>query len=192
MRALAAAAGALALVGCGDSGSFERGAEAYQRGDHETAIRIWTPLAEKGNVQAQINLGLMHANGEGVPQDDVETVKWFRLAADQGDANAQYNLAGMFASGRGTQLDAKKAIKWLRRAAEQGLAAAQFNLGAMYHNGENVERDPVQALFWFLLAAEQGNKEAAEGVVAAASAMSDKRFAEATRLAREWQPKPER
>ena len=28
----------------------------------------------------------------GVPQDDAEAVRWYRLAADQGQALAQYNL----------------------------------------------------------------------------------------------------
>jgi TPR repeat protein len=34
----------------------------------------------------------MYDNGEGVLQDYVEAVKWYRLTADQGDANAQANL----------------------------------------------------------------------------------------------------
>ena len=35
---------------------------------------------------------VMYDNGEGVPQDYAEAVKWYRLAAEQGDARAQYNL----------------------------------------------------------------------------------------------------
>jgi TPR repeat protein len=34
----------------------------------------------------------MFAAGKGVPQDDKQAVKWYRLAAEQGHANAQYNL----------------------------------------------------------------------------------------------------
>ena len=45
--------------------------------------------AEQGNANAQFNLGLMYANGEGVPEDDAEAVRWYRLAAEQGNANAQ-------------------------------------------------------------------------------------------------------
>ena len=33
--------------------------------------------AEQGDAEAQYNLGLMSANGGGVPQDDVEAVRWF-------------------------------------------------------------------------------------------------------------------
>ena len=37
--------------------------------------------AEKGNVVAQNNLGVMYEKGQGVEQDDKEAVKWYRKAA---------------------------------------------------------------------------------------------------------------
>ena len=39
--------------------------------------------AEAGDANAQYNLSLMYANGTGVPQDDVEALKWLRKADDQ-------------------------------------------------------------------------------------------------------------
>ena len=33
----------------------------------------------------------MYANGEGLPQDDVEAYKWWNLAAAQGEAFAKSN-----------------------------------------------------------------------------------------------------
>ena len=45
--------------------------------------------ADQGHAIAQYNLGWMYANGEGVPEDDAEAVRWYRLAADQGHADAQ-------------------------------------------------------------------------------------------------------
>jgi len=41
----------------------------------------------------------MYADGEGVPENDAEAVKGYRLAAEQGDASAQSNLRGMSAYG---------------------------------------------------------------------------------------------
>ena len=43
----------------------------------------------------------MCANGIGVPKNDAEAVKWFRLAAEQGLARAQHNLGLMYANGTG-------------------------------------------------------------------------------------------
>ena len=68
--------------------------------------------AQKGNAQAQFKLGLMYVLGQGVPQDDVEAVKWFRLAADQGDAYAQYSLGEMYTNGQGVPQDDVQAVKW--------------------------------------------------------------------------------
>ena len=43
-------------------------------------IDAWRVRAEQGDAEAQYNRGLIYAIGEGVPQDDAETVHWYRLA----------------------------------------------------------------------------------------------------------------
>ncbi len=118
---------------------FDEGVAAYKRGDYATALREWLPLAEQGVAYAQFNLGVMYRNGQGVPQDDAETVKWYRKAAEQGVAGAQYNLGHMYDEGLGVRQDDARAVKWYRKAAEQGVAYAQFNLGVMYRNGQGVQ-----------------------------------------------------
>ena len=45
-------------------------------------------LAEQGDAGAQVLLGMMYDTGAGVPEDDTEAVRWYRLAADQGHASA--------------------------------------------------------------------------------------------------------
>jgi len=35
---------------------------------------------------AQYNLGVMYAKGQGVTQDNVQAVAWYRKAAEQGEA----------------------------------------------------------------------------------------------------------
>ena len=45
------------------------------------ALRV---RAEEGVASAQNDLGVRYANGDGVPQDDAEAVRWYRLAADRG------------------------------------------------------------------------------------------------------------
>ena len=74
----------------------------------------------------------MYDNGQGVPQNYAEALKWYRLAADQGDASAQNNLGVMYAKGQGVPQNYAEALKWYRLAADQGNASAQSNLGFMY------------------------------------------------------------
>ena len=61
--------------------------------------------AQKGDAVAQFLLGGMYYNGEGVPKDDIQAAKWYRLAADQGLAEAQLNLGSMYFFGRGVPQD---------------------------------------------------------------------------------------
>ncbi len=47
-----------------------------------------TMAAEQGHADAQFNLGLMYARGEGVLLDYVLAYMWFNLAAAQGNEEA--------------------------------------------------------------------------------------------------------
>ena len=49
--------------------------------DDREAVRWYRLAAEQGDADAQLNLGIMYFNGEGVPQDYVQAHKWFNLAA---------------------------------------------------------------------------------------------------------------
>jgi TPR repeat protein len=69
----------------------------------------------------------MYANGEGVPQDNTEAVRWFRLAAEQGMAEAQTSLGVRYALGEGVPEDDVLAYMWWNLAAAQGYETAQDN-----------------------------------------------------------------
>ena len=104
--------------------TFDAAVEAYKRGDYATALAGLQNYAEQGNAAAQFNLGLMYASGEGVPKDDAEAVRWYRLAAEQGTAAAQRNLGLMYANGEGVPEDDVTAYAWLNIAAAQGQSSA--------------------------------------------------------------------
>ena len=82
----------LGSAGEGWSANYQKGQEAFLKKDFATTLREWTPLAERGNTDAQFNLGQMYYYGRGVPRDYKTAVKWYRLAAKQGYAKAQKNL----------------------------------------------------------------------------------------------------
>ena len=146
---------------------FQDGEDAYYRGDYTAALKKSQPLAEQGHARAQYRLGVMYADGQGVPQDDIEAVKWFRkalkklrLLAEQGDAGAQFSLGGMYYNGWGVQKDEAEAVKWFRKTAERGHDSVQFLLGLIYATGEGVQKDDVEAVKWYRKAAVQGQASA--------------------------------
>ena len=87
---------------------------------HTEAMKWYLLGAEQGQAGAQYNLGLIYANGKGVPQDYAEAIKWYRLAAEQGHVEAQYDLGRIYAEGEGTTRDLVQAYLWLDLAARQG------------------------------------------------------------------------
>ena len=58
--------------------------------------------------------------GQGVPQDDAEAFKWYKLAAEQGRADAQMTLGLMYATGKGVPEDFVYAYVWMNLAASNG------------------------------------------------------------------------
>ncbi len=117
-------------------------------------------LAERGNADAQAELGVRYEVGLGVDRDYGEAVTWYRRAAEQGHAHGQSGLGAMYGSGRGVSRDDAEAVRWYRLAAEGGHVVAQFRLGAHYAGGRGVSRSDAEAVLWYRLAADQGNLEA--------------------------------
>ena len=70
--------------------------------------------AEAGDVDTQLSLGLIYQWGRGVPKDDAEAVRWYRLAAEQGHAEAQAMLGYAYANGMGVLEDLAEAASWYR------------------------------------------------------------------------------
>jgi TPR repeat protein len=191
-RTLLALAVSVVMTGGALAGPLEDGQAAYLRGDYATALRVWLPLAQRGNVVAQVNVGSIYdTGGRGVPSDLVEAVRWYHRAAEGGSATAQNNLGTMYFAGRGTLQDDAEAVRWWRNAAEQGLAAAQFNLGRSLANGRGVPQNFVEAYMWLSLAAARlppgrVSELAVSGRDAVRASMTPRQIAEAQRLAREW------
>lgn len=167
---------------------FKAGEKAYDRGDYATALREWQPLAKQGQAVAQYHLGLLYANGQGLPKDDAQARQWYEKAAAQGHANAQANLGSLYDYGRGGPQDFKMAARWYLRSANQGNDFAQRKLGLLYERGDGVPKDYVQAYMWYKLGAANGGKIGALQRDELAIRMTSDQLAEAKKLAREWKP----
>lgn len=68
---------------------FQLGLEAYEKGDYKTALKMFKPLAEQGDGDAQFCLGVMYANGFGVPKDYIQAHLWLNLAGVNGDKKTE-------------------------------------------------------------------------------------------------------
>ncbi|MEW6590355.1 MAG: tetratricopeptide repeat protein [Pseudomonadota bacterium] len=118
--------------------------------------------AEAGDAEAQLQLGMRYAAGDGVVQNDKEAAKWLERAARQGLADAQYEYGLMLLQGRGVVQDYRAAFEWIEKPARRGHAKAQYSLGELYRYGTGTAIDKARAYLWFNLAAAQGVEAAAK------------------------------
>ena len=86
--------------------------------DFKRTAEILAPLAEAGNVEAQVTLAGLYRAGRGVEKNHERAVHWLITAARAGDADAQYQLAVMHENGWGTAKDPGEAEKWFTAAAD--------------------------------------------------------------------------
>lgn len=138
----------------GEDYYYGRNGKIQSYTDAEKFYRI---AAEQGHEDAQNNLGMLYANGEGVQVNYTEAAKWFRKAAEQGSAESQFALGWCYENGRGVTLDYYEAAKWTRKAAEQGHTRSQYALGRYLSTGYGVQQNHTEAAKWFRKAAEQGH-----------------------------------
>jgi len=138
--------------------SVKSGIEAWQRSDYSGAVAIWRPLAEKGDADAQFNLGQAYRLGRGVPINLAAAKTWFERAAGQGHVDAETTL-GLLLFQNGDQ---PEALKWLKKAADQGEPRALLVYGTALVNGDSVTQDPILGYAYVSRAAAQGLEPAEE------------------------------
>lgn len=149
---LLVAAAAAALLTSAASADIKAGIDAWAGGRYDAAVKEWRPLAEKGDADAQYNMGQAYKLGRGVPSDLKLAQTWYEKAAQQGHQPAQANL-GLILFQNGERA---AAMPWIKKAAEYGDARAQYVLGTTLFNGDLVGKDWPRAYALMLRASAQG------------------------------------
>lgn len=174
------------------------GLAAYARGDYVGALAAWLPLAEQGDADAQLRVGQMLRDRQGLRWRDFErAAAWFRRAASQGRAEAQYALGRLHYEGFLVPRDAAEMRLMLEAAARQGHAGAQLTLGVIHEYGfDHIDADLTEALKWYELAARQGVADV-DGKLRrlrprVRAKMTDAQIAAALELAAAWSPAAQR
>ena len=166
IRAIVASCSILAIIAVVglvrplSAAEFKDAVSAYNSGDYATALQILKPLADGGDVQAQIAIGGLYADGRGVDQNYTDAKAWFQRAADQGSSRAQFNIGSLHYHGQGVVRDYAEAVVWFERAASQGYPDAQFMLATMLAEGKGTAKGDAAAVRWYQMAAGNGHSGA--------------------------------
>ena len=157
---VAAAAVLLAGAAVPALADVKSGIDAWQSGKFDVAVGEWRPLADKGDADAQFNMGQAYKLGRGVPTDLKLAQTWYEKAAQQGHEQAQGNLGLiLYQNGQRTA-----ALPWIKKAADRGDPRAQYVMGAALFNGENISKDWPLAYALMQRAAAQGLPQAATSI----------------------------
>jgi tetratricopeptide (TPR) repeat protein len=161
-RSLFLASAAALLLAAPASADVKSGVDRWMRGDYAGAVAEWRPLADRGNADAQFNLGQAYKLGRGVTANAGVAQGWYEKAARQGHEQAQVNVGLLlYNSGR-----RQEALPWIRKAADLGDARAQYILGTELFNGDIVAKDWPRAYALMLKAADGGVPPAADNLKA--------------------------
>ena len=67
--------------------------------NYATSLKVWQPLADAGDQQAQFYVGRIYDNGLGRTPDPALAAVWYKKSADKGNTAALTALAGLYERG---------------------------------------------------------------------------------------------
>ncbi|HEY2070615.1 MAG TPA: tetratricopeptide repeat protein [Rhizomicrobium sp.] len=129
----------------GNQQRFDKAAAAFDAGDYATAYKIFSKLADHGDLAAMRNVALMQRKGLGTDKDPEAARKLYLYVADAGLPTAQYDLAEMLLHGEADDPDPKAAARWFAAAASAHHPLAEYELGRMFEEGIVVKKDIARA-----------------------------------------------
>ncbi|MDX2367918.1 MAG: tetratricopeptide repeat protein [Colwellia sp.] len=97
-----------------------KGYAEFKMAHYGNARKIWQALAQRGNAEANFNLGILYEDGLGVSQDLTQALIYYETAAIGGSFKAQYRLGLLYFVGKTVPQDNIKAKRWLTEAAAGG------------------------------------------------------------------------
>jgi len=134
--------------------------EGGTKKDPKAAMFFIKLAADRGDREAQRDMGKGLEFGWGGTQDLHEALEWYQKSADDGDGDAQWRIGMAYVNGDERAADPALAVDWFRRAAASGSTQGMTSLAVMYATGEGVKQDWVRARELYEEAAEGGEAHA--------------------------------
>ncbi len=110
----------LGVLGCGPTGDLVKGLAAFEDEDWETAYEELSPLAEKGDPDAQCRLANLYFEGEVVPKDAARGRELLESAVQQRNHEAQRIMGQRLLAGSGFPQDVTQGESLLHLSIAQG------------------------------------------------------------------------
>jgi len=133
-----------------DEMNLTSGIAAFETKSFTSAKMFLSPLAEKGNPEAQYRMAIMAQNGLSMVENPLMAYKYMKGAAEAGLGLAKHGLGFMYLEGECVEQDSNKAIEWFRKAADEDeLIGSMTTLGMIYFEGRGVEKNEEEGRKWY-------------------------------------------
>jgi TPR repeat protein len=136
--------------------------------DPAEGLRKYRALAEAGDAEAMVGVGVVLLEGVGRDLDAESTAEglmWVKQATKLGNTQGIYELAVMHYLGDPVEEDEAAAFDLFKRAAEQDHTGGLFMLAECFLTGIGCERDLPQAVVLLHRAASRGHRMARQYVL---------------------------
>ena len=137
------------ITGCEPSPEklVKNGKNHIKKEKYTEAMACFKKAAEKGNAEAEYQIGKMYLYGYGVVVCEDVAAEWFLKSASNNYGDAQNILSLMYYTGQGVTVDYKKAEKWAVQALEkEEYVESTIVLGMLYYYGLGVTRNYTKAV----------------------------------------------
>lgn len=124
-----------------------------KRQDKKKAFFWYEKAAQKGHINAMVDVAAFYLFGYGVDCDIGETIRWYKKAAQFNSPLAYHNLG--YLCFRDSELQ-DTAMDYFKKAAELGYADSAYMLGIMFLYGHGTDKDPQKARDYFELSFDLG------------------------------------
>jgi tetratricopeptide (TPR) repeat protein len=113
--------------------------------------------ADKGNADAQADIGLRYLDGLNLAKDPAKAFEWFQKSASQGNLKGELELGHMYRKGDGVPKDIGKAIEWYEKVIEQEDESSLIEIANIYHDGDDIPQDYDKAMELYKKASALGD-----------------------------------
>ncbi len=121
--------------------------DAMRAGDFAEAYCIMRPLAERGDADAQYNIGWMYLNGYGLRINDRLALEWWLRASEQGHIDANFSIGMLYSLGEGeVDKNLNLAVDYYLLAVKNGQEDAVSLLRSMMMRNDKAVRSRISAI----------------------------------------------
>ena|GEM_PF-3375543 len=119
------------------------------------ALDLMKKATAQGNLDAEVYLGTMYRNGQGIEKNRDEAIRLYNSAIAKGSPWGMFEMGSLFYEH--PNRNTAKTLEWFKKAAEAGYPMAQTAYGVFLLEGKDLPKDAAKGEMYMKKAADSGD-----------------------------------